>query len=130
MNENEFSWNSRAKVELGIKGEELAEAFLKDSGYTVIKRNHRIGHSDIDILARDGEVLVFVEVRTKSRADRGMPEESLTARKLWRMKKTAELYIARNHYQGPARLDAVCIIIDDADSIRHFEHYKGVGDDS
>ena len=119
--------NTRDKVELGKKGEELAAVFLEDLGYRIIKRNKQIGHSDIDILAQDKETLVFVEVRTKSRIDRGMPEETLTRMKLERMKKTAELYMAINQYDGLARLDAICIIINGNNLVTHMEHYRGVG---
>jgi putative endonuclease len=127
MNDDVAIRSSREKIELGIKGEDLAVSFLKETGYRILKRNYRIGHSDIDILAQDESSLVFIEVRTKSREDRGMPEDTLTANKLRRMKKTAELYIAFNHYRGPARLDAVCIVLDNTGRIRHFEHYLGVG---
>lgn len=118
---------SGRKVELGRKGENIAADFLTDSGYKILKRNYMISHSDIDILAKKNEYLVFVEVRTKSKEDRGMPEDTLTKKKLRRMKNTAELYIAFNHYEGLARLDAVCIILDESDSIKHIEHYEGVG---
>ena len=119
--------NSKSKVELGKKGEELAALYLKEKGYQIIKQNYTIGHSDIDILAKEKEFLVFIEVRTKSTGDRGMPEDTLTKKKLLRMKNTAELYIAFNHYEGLARLDAVCIILDGYDNIKHLEHYEGVG---
>ncbi len=127
MNEHDQIKSSGKKIELGEKGEDIAANFLEDSGYHILKRNYRIGHSDIDILAQDKETLVFVEVRTKSREERGMPEDTLTAKKLKRMKNTAELYIAFNHYEGLARLDTVCIIIDESDRIKHLEHYVGVG---
>ncbi|MCP4296951.1 MAG: YraN family protein [Proteobacteria bacterium] len=119
--------NTRERVELGIRGEEAAARFLSESGYKIIKRNVQIGHSDIDILAEEGESLVFVEVRTKSKVDRGMPEDSLNNKKLRQMRKTAELYIAWNHYEGVARLDAVCIVIEGESKIMHLEHYIGVG---
>ncbi len=127
MNENTQIKNSGKKIELGKKGEEIAAGFLKDAGFKILKRNYMIGHSDIDILAKYNEFLVFVEVRTKSKDDQGMPEDTLTKKKLRRMKNTAELYIAFNHYEGPARLDAVCIILDNSDRINHLEHYEGVG---
>ena len=119
--------NTKSKIELGKKGEELAALYLKEKGYQILKQNYMIGHSDIDILARNKKFLVFVEVRTKSKNDRGMPEDTLTKKKLRRMKNTAELYIAVNHYEGLARLDAVCIILDVSDNINHLEHYEGVG---
>jgi len=127
VNDKVLIGRSREKIELGIKGEDLAAGFLKETGYIILKRNYRIGHSDIDILAKDESTIVFIEVRTKSMGDRGMPEDTLTAKKLRRMKKTAELYIAFNHYEGSARLDAVCIVLDKTGSIRHFKHYMGVG---
>jgi putative endonuclease len=118
---------SGKRIELGKKGEQIAVEFLQDSGYQILKRNYRVGHSDIDILAKKDDFLVFAEVRTKSRMDNGMPEDTLTKKKLSRMKKTAEMYIAFNHYDGLARLDAVCIILDNSDRIRYLEHYEGVG---
>ena len=127
MREYEQIKNSREKVELGEKGEELAAVYLKEKGYQILKRNYMIGHSDIDILAKKNEFLVFVEIRTKSNGARGMPEDTLTKKKLRRMKNTAELYIAFNQYEGLARLDAVCIILDNSDSVKHLEHYEGVG---
>jgi putative endonuclease len=119
--------SSGKKIELGQKGEQIAVNFLQNSGYEILKRNYRVGHSDIDILASKDDYLVFTEVRTKSRNNNGMPEDTLTKKKLSRMKKTAEMYIAFNHYEGLARLDAVCIILDDSDKIMHLEHYEGVG---
>ncbi len=126
MNRDDGESKSREKIDLGIRGEDLAEEYLTDRGYAVIARNERIGHSDIDILAREGETLVFVEVRTKSVRDRGMPEETLNQKKLNRMRKTAELYMAFKHYNGEARLDAVCIVLEGNSRVTHFEHYKGV----
>ena len=127
MSEYDQIKGSRKKVELGKKGEELAAVYLQEKGYQILKRNYMIGHSDIDILAKNNEFLVFIEVRTKSNGTRGMPEDTLTKKKLRRMKNTAELYVAFIDYEGLARLDAVCIILDDSDRIRHLEHYEGVG---
>ncbi|MCF6334159.1 MAG: YraN family protein [Spirochaetales bacterium] len=127
MNQPDITKNSRRKVELGQKGEKIAADFLEEKGFQIIKQNYMIGHSDIDILAKNNEFLVFVEVRTKSGQESGMPEDTLTNKKLRRMKNTAELYIAFNHYEGIARLDAVCIILDGSDKVRHLEHYEGVG---
>ena len=118
---------SKFRVELGRKGEKLAADFLKSLDYTILKRNCRIGHSDIDILAKDKDTLVFVEVRTRSRKDRGMPEETLSTKKLRRMKRTAEIYLSAHNHESTSRLDAVCIVIDEFDKIRHFKHYKGIG---
>lgn len=127
MSEHDQIKSSREKVELGKKGEELAALYLQEKGYEILKRNYMIGHSDIDILAQNNDFFVFVEVRTKSNGARGMPEDTLTKKKLRRMKNTAELYIAFNNYEGLARLDAVCIILDNSGNVKHLEHYEGVG---
>lgn len=117
----------RDRVELGRKGESLAADLLECKGMTILGRNIMVGHSDIDILAMDGEVYVFVEVRTKLKIDRGMPEETLTFSKLKRMDQTASYYLARHNIDAPARLDAVCIVLDYSGSIKHMKHYAGVG---
>ena len=52
MNGHDQIKSSREKIELGRKGEDIAAAFLIDSGYQILRRNHMIGHSDIDILAK------------------------------------------------------------------------------
>jgi len=127
MREYKNSVSSSEKIELGQKGEQIAADFLQEKGYQILNRNYRVGHSDIDILATKNGYLVFTEVRTKSRDNNGFPEDTLTKKKLTRMKKTAEMYIAFNHYEGLARLDAVCIILDNSDKIMHLKHYKNVG---
>jgi len=127
MREFEQLANSGKKIELGQKGEQIAADYLQKRGYRILNRNYRVGHSDIDILATKGEYLIFAEVRTKSGDNNGMPEDTLTKKKLNRMKKTAEMYIVFNHYEGLARLDAVCIILDNSGTIMHLEHYKNVG---
>lgn len=119
--------NNRDRVELGIKGEDIAADYLREKGYDILCRNYRIGHSDIDILARESDTLVFVEVRTKLKIDRGMPEETITYRKLQQMKQTAGYYLAINRIESPARLDALCIVLDTTSAIKHLEHYIGVG---
>lgn len=119
--------SSGERMSLGRKGEEMAAAFLKGQGMEILGRNIMIGHSDIDILSRDGDCYVFVEVRTKLKVDRGMPEETLTYRKLKRMNRTASLYLAQHGISAPARLDAVCLVLDYCGGIRHIKHYRGVG---
>lgn len=119
--------SSTDRVELGRKGEDLAGQYLEGKGMKILGRNLHIGHSDIDILCREGDVYVFVEVRTKLKMDRGMPEETLTYGKLKRMNRTAMYYMARTGIDAPARLDAVCIVFDPTGNVRHLKHYRAVG---
>jgi len=115
------------RIELGAKGEDIAEQYLRDAGYKIVKRNCRVRHSDIDVLASRDDTLVFVEVRTKSNSNYGMPEESITKTKLRQMKKTAEIYLAFHEWIGSVRMDAICIILEESGKVTHFQHYSGVG---
>jgi putative endonuclease len=105
----------------------MAAAYLESLGMEILGRNIMIGHSDIDILSREGDCYVFVEVRTKLKVDRGMPEETLTYSKLKRMNRTATLYLAKHNIEAPSRLDAVCLVLDYKGGIRHMKHYRAVG---
>ncbi len=118
--------DSRERVMLGRSGEDIAEKYLKGRGYRIIRRNISVGHSDIDILAEKGDVLVFVEVRTRSSSKHGMPEESLSWRKLSQMRKTAGIYLAINRIRKRSRIDAVCIIVGRDDKVTYFRHYTGI----
>jgi putative endonuclease len=115
------------RILLGKLGEDIAESLLENTGHKILERNFYIGHSDIDILAKKDSVLIFVEVRTKSSGDRGMPEESLTWKKRQQMKKTAGMYLEKYKVKSNSRLDAVCIIVNsETGEISHLKHYEGV----
>jgi putative endonuclease len=77
----------------GILGERLAAEFLRERGYPVVETNYRCPEGEIDIVARHGDSLVFVEVRTKQSRQFGTPEESITPVK----KKRLRLAEARYH---------------------------------
>ncbi|HPN36791.1 MAG TPA: YraN family protein [Melioribacteraceae bacterium] len=86
------------KKERGKSAEDLAEEYLRNLGYEIIARNYTISHNEIDIIAKDGNYLVFVEVRSKSNISYGKPEESLTVGKRKQVKKAAEMYLMQNQY--------------------------------
>lgn len=98
--------------ETGILGEKLAREFLEKRGYRVIETNYRCPEGEIDIIARHGETLVFIEVRTKSSRRFGSPEESITPIKAERLKTVAAHY-GQNHSHLPAlwRIDVVAVEI-------------------
>lgn len=81
------------KNEVGKLGEEIAVKFLSGKGYKILKRNFRYGHGEIDIIAMDGEILVFVEVRTKFSDKFGLPEDSVTLKKREQLKKIASAFL-------------------------------------
>ena len=98
--------------ELGRFGERLARDTLKKSGYRILETNFRCRRGEIDIVAKQKDCLVFVEVRTKSNLDFGSPEESITAIKKQRLVSSALTYID-THQDIPSlwRIDVVAIEI-------------------
>ena len=94
---------------LGARGEETAVRFLQSRGYRMILRNYRSRLGEIDIIARDGDTLCFIEVRSKN-APGFEPAESIDARKRRRIGRAAAQYLEENGLsEHPARFDVVCI---------------------
>jgi len=83
---------THARQRLGSAGEELASAELERLGYAVIERNYRSRFGEIDIVARDGDTVVFVEVKTKTSGDFGDPVEEVTPQKQRQILSMGEEY--------------------------------------
>lgn len=95
---------------IGGRGEELACQYLKKLGYKILGRNYRIRGGEIDIIAKDGEYLVFVEVKTRWSHEYGLPVESITSWKIKHLLKTAQFYLQKVNWEdGPYRLDFVSV---------------------
>lgn len=84
-------------IAIGFTGEDLAASFLKEQGYIILERNWRYKHFEIDIIASYENVLVFIEVKTRSSLAFGYPEESISKIKMNRLKIASSLY----HYHHP-----------------------------
>src|SRR3989344_5868996 len=94
----------------GNYGEDLACKYLKDLGYKILERNYRIRGGEIDIVAKDKEYLVFVEVKARWSHEYGLPSESITPWKIKALLKTALFYIQKIKWgEGPYRIDLVSI---------------------
>ncbi len=103
---------SKARITLGKKGEDLAADYLKQQGLSIVEQNYRQKTGEIDIIARDGNCLVFVEVKTRNSVQYGMPYEAVTARKQMQISKTALDYLTRNKLADQAaRFDVISIIM-------------------
>ena len=102
---------TRARQALGESGENLAAATLVARGYAILARRYRTRYGEIDIVARDGDTLVFVEVRRRSETGCGSAAESVTPAKQRRVVRMAVEYLARlNLYDRCAvRFDVVAI---------------------
>jgi putative endonuclease len=85
----------RAQLPLGRRGERAAEKFLRQSGFRIVKRNFRAAGAEIDIVAMDGDVLVFVEVKTRRSREAGAPEEAVDERKQKQIRRAAEIFATR-----------------------------------
>lgn len=100
---------------LGDAGEEAAAEHLRAGGYQIVARNHRCRAGEVDLVAEKGDLLVFVEVRTRSSALFGSPEETVDARKQARVIRAARDFLAR--WRGPergARFDVIALVDDPA----------------
>lgn len=97
-------------VTIGKYGEDLACRYLLKSGYKIIERNFRTRSGEIDIIARDGQTLVYIEVKSRSNNDFGTPEESVTASKLRFLERAAKFYRARRkNLPQLERIDVVSV---------------------
>jgi putative endonuclease len=94
----------------GDRGEAMAAEYLMKNGFLILQRNYRYQRGEIDIIANDGEELVFVEVKTRHSEAFGTPEESITSRKEDLLKRTAEGYCFEHQIdRTPCRFDVVAI---------------------
>jgi putative endonuclease len=83
----------RYKQRLGKKGEALAEEYLKRKGFQILKRNYRYGRKEIDLIAREGNTIVFVEVKAGKSKDFGAPQERVNLRKQRNLTEAAHHFI-------------------------------------
>lgn len=88
------------KQEIGQNGENIAEKYLKENGYIIIERNFRCRQGEIDIIAKDGEEIVFIEVKTRRSIICGNPAEAVNILKQKHIKKVAEVYVYLNHIEN------------------------------
>lgn len=97
-------------VTKGKYGEDLACFLLQKHGYKIIERNFRIRGGEIDIIAQEENVLVYVEVKTRSSHQFGLPEESVTPTKIRFLERAAKFYRnARKNLPAQERIDVVAV---------------------
>ncbi len=116
----------RKKI-VGNKAENIAASYLRDNGYKIILRNYKCKLGEIDLIARDGECLVFVEVRSRSSQKYGAPEQSITGAKRKRLQKLAQYYMCRElHKEVFCRFDLVGIEFDEHEKLLRLNHLVGI----
>lgn len=111
---------------LGTRGEDLAAAYLAGRGYRILDRNWRIREGELDIVARDEDCIVAVEVKTRSGSGYGNPLEAITAAKAARLRRLLGEWV-RTSGPGPSRLriDAVGITLLPGERPR-IDHLRGI----
>jgi putative endonuclease len=114
----------KSRRELGEQGERLAEEFLRKLGCKILRRNWRTRLGEIDLIARDGDEVVFVEVKLRSTADWGDPQESVRPGKRRRICLAASEFADRNRLHGyTLRFDIVAVLLPDGGTpeVRHYK---------
>jgi len=109
---------------LGARGEEIAVAYLKRQKYRIIETNFRCRCGEVDIIARDGKTLVFVEVKTRRTASYGLPQLAVTPFKQRQISKAALAYLSKNRLmEENARFDVVSIfLLDTSPTVDHIKN--------
>ncbi|GJM36075.1 MAG: UPF0102 protein [Saprospiraceae bacterium] len=107
----------------GHKGEALARKFLENKGYRVLETNWRYRRAEIDIIAKDGEILVFVEVKTRSSTAFGRPEEFVSTKKEQFMIDSASAYMEAIGHNWEIRFDIIAVLLP-ANAAPEVEHFK------
>ncbi|GAB3559721.1 YraN family protein [Spirosoma fluminis] len=95
--------------ETGRQGEDHAVRYLQDNGYEIVARNYRHQHAEIDLIARKGKLLVFVEVKTRTNLSFGNPEEFVSYTKAKLVMRAAEHYVFANNWLFDLRFDIIAI---------------------
>ncbi|OPZ74704.1 MAG: hypothetical protein BWY80_00482 [Firmicutes bacterium ADurb.Bin456] len=110
---------------LGRQGEDAAARYLESNGYVLLHRNYSSRLGEIDIVATDRDVLVFVEVRSRSSDDYGLAQESITGRKKLKLRQLAWQFIkAEGKTERNYRFDVVAILFDREGKLKRLDHIE------
>ncbi|MBN2410942.1 YraN family protein [candidate division KSB1 bacterium] len=114
--------NNRART--GKKGEDEAAGYLSAKGYEILERNYHTREGEVDIIAKTGEILVFVEVKAGRQKDFGEPETWVDVKKQQKIGMAAESYLQLNNIENvDCRFDVVAIIFfNTTQQIKHIEN--------
>lgn len=109
---------------IGRLAENLAVEALVKKGFEILERNFFNRFGEIDIIAKDKDILVFVEVKAKKGVEFGMPEEMINAHKLNKVRHMATIYMKGESL--PCRIDVVAIVLSDTNGLVRLNHYENV----
>lgn len=127
MKENGRFMDSKHRKKLGNWGEKVAATHLAAKGYEIVARNWRCARGEIDIVARVGEVLAFVEVKTRRGRSMGTPEESISPRKAQKLLEVGQHYLlAHDLDEVEWRVDLVAVELDGGGKLLRCEHLPNI----
>jgi putative endonuclease len=119
-------------MKLGLKGEQLAVRYLRKKHFRILSQNFRTKYGEIDIIAQQGKLLVFCEVKTRLSNEFGEAVEAITSYKMKKLKKLAEIYLAqylKDNEITEVRFDVITITFENRTlsqvSISHLENAFG-----
>jgi len=116
-------------LNIGDLGETIAKNFLKKKGYKIVEQNCRNKYGEIDLICREKDVLVFVEVKTRIGEQFGTPEDALNKNKIHRLIRNAQAYIARKGLNMiNYKIDAICIVLDKNNKLKRINHYENINE--
>ena len=116
-------WNRN----LGQLGENIARQYLENKGYKIVEQNCRNKYGEIDLVVRQKDTLVFVEVKTRIGEQFGTPEDAINKNKIHRLIRNAQVYIAKTRYNMVKyRIDAICIVLDKDKGPKRIDHYENI----
>jgi len=112
---------------IGAYGEQLACDYLKRRGYEIIRRNYKASYKELDIVARRADMLVFVEVKTRTSSWYGGGEEAVTYAKQQAMKKAIGSFLYRERvWHRDVRADVITILVSKAKRTARIRHYENI----
>ncbi len=118
------------KIKYGQRGEQIAGHFLQGKGLKIITRNFRTRWGEIDLIAKDKNQTVFVEVKMRSGQKSGYPEEAIRKRKIASIKRTASIFKDENPNNADSlRIDAIAIIADKEKQTYQIRWFKNISED-
>lgn len=112
-----------AHNKLGKKGEVLAADFLIKNGYYILKKNYRYQHCEVDIIAKKGDILAVVEVKTRASKDFGDPQQFLKPKQIQRIIKAADYFVNDHNMELEMRFDIIAIVLNNKEMcLEHLEN--------
>ena len=117
---------STNKIKLGRFGEQVAAKYLQNKGYKILAKNYYTREGEIDLVCQKDDVIIFVEVKTRTNQTFGWPEEAVTDEKLEKIATASEEYLQEKEIDSEWQIDIISIIIDQRKKIAKINHFQNI----